>query len=94
MTLTGTVQSWAEKHVAADVVKSVRGVQSVHNDLVVNAKAERTDKEIKADVEARLRSDVFLTDDTILVRTSSGIWNCWAMWGVPLKRLVRPDWLM
>lgn len=72
VTLTGTVQSWTEKHIVADVVKSVKGVQSIQNDLVVNAKAERTDKEIRSDVEARLRSDVFLTDDTLLVRVSGG----------------------
>ncbi|NGZ02754.1 MAG: hypothetical protein CV090_06860 [Nitrospira sp. WS238] len=72
VTLTGTVQSWAEKHVVTDVVKSVKGVQSIHNNLLVNEKAERTDKEIQTDIEARLRSDVFLTDDTILVRTSGG----------------------
>jgi osmotically-inducible protein OsmY len=72
VTLTGTVQSWAEKQMATDVVKTVKGVQSITNDLVVKAKAQRTDKEIQADVEARLRSDVVLTDRIIAVNSTDG----------------------
>ena len=60
VTLTGTVDSWQEKNLAASVAKGVRGVTGVNNDITVVYKAHRPDSEIAADVEGALKRDVWV----------------------------------
>lgn len=50
VTLTGYVDSYAEKLTAERVAKRVRGVRAVANDIGVRLKLERTDSDIAADV--------------------------------------------
>jgi osmotically-inducible protein OsmY len=72
VTLSGTVESWQEKQLAATVAKGVRGVKEIKNDLSITHKANRTDAEIKADVERRLETDVMVDHLLVDVAVDNG----------------------
>lgn len=63
--LHGTADSWQEKQLAGAVVRGVRGVTGVTNDLRVSPSTPRPDGEIEAEVERRLDMDVWV-DDTLI----------------------------
>jgi osmotically-inducible protein OsmY len=54
VTLTGFVDSYAGKLAAERIVKRVRGVRAVANDVVVRLRVERTDTDIAADAARAL----------------------------------------
>lgn len=54
VTLTGTVESVAEKTLAAKVAKGVKGVIALENNVRVAYPTERSDTEIQAEIERRL----------------------------------------
>jgi len=56
ITLTGFVNSYAQKLAAEQRVKHVRGVRAVANDIQVKLRDERTDSEIAKDAVHALRS--------------------------------------
>jgi osmotically-inducible protein OsmY len=56
ITLTGFVDSYAEKLAAEDTVKRVRGVRAVANDVEVKVRDQRTDPEIAKDAVQVLES--------------------------------------
>jgi len=70
--LSGTVESWQEKHLAASVAKGVRGVKAVRNLIVVNYPVDRTDEEIASDIRAGLRWDSFVDHARINVEVKNG----------------------
>lgn len=72
ITLTGTVESWPQKRLAARVAKGVRGVHAVENKIVVNDRANRTDKEIAIDIQESLRWDVRIDAGMVKVAVESG----------------------
>jgi osmotically-inducible protein OsmY len=72
VTLTGTVESWAERELAGRVVKRVRGVRKLGNDISVVHKEERPDNEIQADVERQLEIDALVYDPLIDVSVEDG----------------------
>jgi osmotically-inducible protein OsmY len=72
VTLTGTVDSWQERQLAALVAKGVRGVRGLRNDVSVDYKPDRLDREIKAEVEARLANDVRVDDALLTVQVEDG----------------------
>lgn len=57
VTLSGTVESWQERNLAEKVARGVRGVRSVTNSIEVDYDADRTDRDIKADIRQKLRWD-------------------------------------
>ncbi|MFW6303565.1 MAG: BON domain-containing protein [Candidatus Sumerlaeota bacterium] len=65
VTLEGTVDSRQEKQLAEKVVKGVRGVRAVDNQLIVEYDTERPDSEIREEVKQALRWDVYV-DDTLI----------------------------
>jgi osmotically-inducible protein OsmY len=67
VTLTGTVDSWQEKHLAEKVSKGVKGVTEVNNQLAVRYDETRPDIEIKADVEQILKWDALVDHEMIRV---------------------------
>jgi osmotically-inducible protein OsmY len=67
-TLTGTVESLAEKLLVGRVVKSVRGIRELKNEINVKSSPVRDDQEIKKEIEARLEWDVYV--DSILIDVS------------------------
>ncbi len=73
VTLKGTVHSWAEKELAQSVIKGVKGVKGIRNDVQVNPRMDRADDEIKADIEQRFSSDVYLVDDVLEVEVKERV---------------------
>lgn len=70
VTLTGSVESFAEKQLAATVAQGVRGVRELHNRIQVNwPPPERSDAEIVEEVRDRLawdtRVDAALVDVSV-----------------------------
>lgn len=72
VTLTGVVESFAERELAERVAKSVRGVRGVTNMLVIRIPKERSDTEIEHDVEAKLRWHRFVDDALVIVDCVDG----------------------
>ncbi|MGD9300735.1 MAG: BON domain-containing protein [Desulfobacterales bacterium] len=71
-TLTGTVESRAEKQLAGRVAKAVRGLKQLNNDIMVKHVANRSDEEIKRDIEGRLKWNVYVDDILIDVNVTFG----------------------
>jgi len=72
VTLTGAVDSWAERELALDAAKGVRGVRNVINSIDVEADYNRSDLEIKNDIEGRLQNDVRVDSALIDVIVDDG----------------------
>lgn len=72
VTLNGTVESWQEKQLAARLAKGVYGVRELVNQLAINYRAERTDTEIREEIVAVLRWDVYVDDVLIGVTVTDG----------------------
>lgn len=72
VTLTGAVESWQEKQLAANIAKSVRGVTGLQNALTVNYEGDRPDAEIKNEIEAALNWDAYIDDALITVSVDDG----------------------
>lgn len=70
--LTGKVDSWAESQIATTVVKKVKGVRQVDNQITVLYKTDRTDGEIASDVAQKLRYDARVNDALIKSRVKNG----------------------
>ncbi|HEX3854001.1 MAG TPA: BON domain-containing protein [Polyangiaceae bacterium] len=70
--LTGQVQSDQDRKMAERIAEGVSGVRAVKNDVLVDYSAQRTDPEIAADVQSRLRWDALLNDGLIDVRVKDG----------------------
>ena len=73
VTLQGTVESWAEKQLAARVVKGVRGVLGVRNRIDYEYTEGRSDRDIKADIEGRLKADSYIDDYLIDIEVNDGV---------------------
>ncbi len=72
VTLEGKVASWQERELAGKIARGVSGVREVNNDISVSYKTDRTDKEIKEDVQAALNWDVLVDDALINVTVNNG----------------------
>jgi len=73
VTLTGFVDSWAEKELAGTVAKGVRGVVWVDNRIAVEHAPMRSDTEIEKDVTRRLHWNVLVDDALIDVSVEDGL---------------------
>ncbi len=71
-TLEGNVASWQERELAGKVARGVRGVREVNNDIAVSYKTDRTDQEIKEDVQAALNWDILVDDALINITVNNG----------------------
>jgi osmotically-inducible protein OsmY len=71
--LKGTVDSFVEKMLCAQVARDVRGVRKVINRLTVEPEEARPDAEIKLEVARRLQSDVWLDDRLIEIEVDQGL---------------------
>ncbi len=72
VTLTGKVESWAEKTLAGQVAKGVRGVRGVSNAISVRYEGDRSDFQIAQDIEGRLAADAWIDDGLINVSVNDG----------------------
>ena len=69
ITLTGFVNTYAEKLAAEQTVKRVRGVRAVANDIQAKVRDERTDPEIAKDAVQALRTHTSVPNQiTVTVR--------------------------
>lgn len=71
VTLSGVVDSWAERDLVGKIAKGVRGVRAVENKIAVSYKAERSDNEIKEEIERRLTWDALVDDSLIDVKVEA-----------------------
>ncbi|MFZ7110655.1 MAG: BON domain-containing protein [Desulfatiglandales bacterium] len=72
VTLTGEVDSWAEKQICSQVTKGVKGIKGLNNNLTLKQKAVRIDEEIEADIKSRFRWDTRLSHDMIDIDVEMG----------------------
>lgn len=72
VTLSGTVDSWPERFLAEKVAKGVKGVTGIKNEIDVRYQSIRPDKEIKNDIEQRLKWDVLVDHALIDVNIDGG----------------------
>ena len=70
--LSGTVESFQEKQLAAKVTKGVRGVKDVENNIDVDYETDRPDEEIASEIESALRWDRRVDDALIDVAVDDG----------------------
>ena len=71
VTLTGTVESHAERVAAERAARRVEGVRTVANDLRVRGRNERTDTDIARDAAHRLRNNLAVPE-TVQAVVSGG----------------------
>jgi osmotically-inducible protein OsmY len=75
--LYGTVDSFSERRVAEDLASRVKGVVEVENRLVVGDTlpdgGEKSDWEIKEDIQSELSWDPFVDSDEVTVTVSDGV---------------------
>ena len=72
VSLTGTVESYAEKSLAAKAAKGVRGVLSVDNSIDVNYEVDRTDRQIAHDVTQTLKWNTTVDSAGVEVEVDNG----------------------
>jgi len=72
VTLRGTVDSWQERNLAEKVAEGIRGVTEVSSFLDIVVEQDRSDAEIRADVESRLHWDALVNDGLIEVGVRGG----------------------
>ena len=65
--LSGAVESWQEKKLVGKVVKGVRGVKGVDNNISINYEMDRGDVEIEEEIQAALRWNAYIDDVLIEV---------------------------
>lgn len=73
VTLSGSVDTYAQKLDVAQIASRIKGVVDVINNLVVKPSVIRSDIEIQDDIEAAFRRDVLVDETNIIVRISNGI---------------------
>lgn len=72
VTLTGTVDSWQERELAAKVAKGVNGVVAVDNQIAIDYAADRSDIEIENEIEEVLRWNAYIDGALIEVDVDDG----------------------
>lgn len=73
VTLSGIVSSYYEKRTAGDLVRRIKGVRDVVNELRVMPAQPRSDVQITADVQAALARDVWVDERNIDLRVKDGV---------------------
>jgi len=69
----GVVSSYFEKRIAGDLVRRIKGVRDVNNELRVVPNQPRSDAAITAEMRAALARDVWVDERRVDVRVSDGI---------------------
>lgn len=70
--LTGKVNSYQEKQLAAHVAKGVIGVKAINNHIKVDYTIERPDNEIEKEIQMALHNDIRVDDAMINVNVTDG----------------------
>lgn len=72
VTLKGTVDSYQERELCANVAKTVKGVVDLNNEIAVDYKTDRADNEIQQEIEEALKWNALIDDGLIDVEVNSG----------------------
>lgn len=72
VTVSGAVQSYAERDLSETVAKGVPGVKGIKNEIKVDYKGKRSDAEIEVEIAARLENDVRVDDGLVQVDVQDG----------------------
>ncbi len=72
VSLDGTVDSWQEKELAATVAKGVKGVRKLDNEIKIDPRLERSDHEIKTEIEKALEWNALVDHALIDVDVNDG----------------------
>jgi osmotically-inducible protein OsmY len=72
VTLSGYVQTYADKIIAEKVAKRVRGVKALANDIEVRPPSEHIDPDIAADAVKSIERNVHVPSDRISVTVKDG----------------------
>ncbi|MGD8395633.1 MAG: BON domain-containing protein [Candidatus Eiseniibacteriota bacterium] len=72
VTLTGTVDSWAQKFLCGDVARGIAGVLDVDNNIEVDLTAHRDASEIVDDITRSWRANVWIDDRQLDVHVDDG----------------------
>ena len=86
VTLTGQVDSWAEKQIAAQAARRVRGVRAVENRIALAYPGDRPDDEIRQEIVYRLANDVRIDDIQVRVAVNEGRVTLGGTVGSPYER--------
>ena len=70
--LAGSVDSWAERFLAEEVVAGATGVTGIENRIEGASKVRRPDEEIKADIVGRLGASAWIDDGLIEIHVANG----------------------
>lgn len=73
VTLSGTLDSYQEKQLAAAVAKGVRGVTGLKNEITVTYDTNRTDREITQEIEQALQHNVLVDHALIDVSVTDAV---------------------
>lgn len=73
VTLQGSVESWQERELAGRIAKGISGVKEVNNQVEVDYTEERSDDEIKQDIQDALLWNRYVDDSLIRVNVSNGM---------------------
>lgn len=73
ITLNGTVQSWQEKQLAAQVVKGVKGVMELKNNVRIEYDTRRPDAEIRREIEQAIANSIRLERNLIEVEVNDNV---------------------
>lgn len=71
-TLTGTVDSYQERELVKIVAKGVRGVTAIDDQIGVDYKTDRADREIETEIEQALSWNTRVDDNLIIVNVDDG----------------------
>jgi osmotically-inducible protein OsmY len=73
VTLTGMVDTWAEKRFAERLARKVKGISGIENTISVSYDTTRPDSEILAEVEGALEWDPYVDEHLIDVSVDKGV---------------------
>ncbi|MBD3392987.1 MAG: BON domain-containing protein [Chitinivibrionales bacterium] len=71
--LSGTVESWAEKMLCADVARGIKGVSAIENNVTVDYADDRSDAEIRGEILRKLALNPYVHEGAILVDVDDGL---------------------
>jgi len=70
--LDGTVDSWQERELAETTTAGIRGVSSISNDIEVVFGSERSDSELREEIEQALRGNAYVDEYMVRVSVEEG----------------------
>ncbi|TWT98525.1 BON domain-containing protein [Stieleria varia] len=73
VSMTGEVDSLAEKRIAGFVASGVRGVVSINNQLTVAMSSDRTDTDLRDEISALIHHSVYLDDVEVEIAVDEGV---------------------